>query len=156
MPPIMPSIPPAKNPPPMKRLRMAVGNVTKAARTLNFRNIMTTAPNSIIPRIIPIMKLNGPSAGTHGRKEPQKVVKSGESKAMAFAITRPPAIATNTAGSHHHLTSKGGFGNGPYHPGPRAPTGGGETGTGAGANGPTGAATGPAGAGIAGIGAGTL
>ena len=138
---------------------MAVGNITKAARTLNFRNIITTAPKRIIPRMIPIMKLNGPRAGTHGRKAPQKVVKPGDSKATALAITRPAAIVTNTAGNHHHLTSSGGFGKGPYHPGPNAPTGAGATGPGAGGNTPTGAPIGGAGAeagGAMGIGAGTL
>ena len=124
IPPIIPRIPPAKNPPPMKRLRIAVGNITKAARTLNFRKIIMTATKRINPRMIPSMKLNELRAGTHGRKAPQKVVNAGDSRAIAFAMTRPAAIATNTAGSHHHLTSNGGFGNGPYHPGPNAPTGG--------------------------------
>jgi len=155
IPPIMPSMPPAKNPPPMKRLRIDVGNITKAARTLNFRNIITTAPKRIIPKMTPIMKLNGPRAGTHGRKAPQKVMNPGDSRATAFAITRPAAIATNTAGNHHHLTSNGGFGNGPYHPGPSAPTGAATTGPGDGGNAPTGGAGADTG-GATGTGAGTL
>jgi len=123
IPAIMPRIPPAKNPPPIKRLKTAVGNIMKAAKTLNFRNIMMTAPKRIKPRMIPNMKLNGPRDGTHGRKAPQKVRNPGDSRAIAFAITRPAAIAVSAAGNHHHLTSNGGFGNGPYHPGPKAPTG---------------------------------
>jgi len=67
----MPSIPPAKNPPPMKRLRIAVGNITKAARTLNFRKIIMTAMKRINPRMIPSMKLNELRAGTHGKRPPK-------------------------------------------------------------------------------------
>ena len=124
IPPNMPSKAPAKNPPPMKRLSTAVGNMTNAARTLNFKKIITTATKRINPRIMPSIKLNGPRPGTHERSAPQKVVNPGDSNAIAFAMTRPAAKATNTAGNHHHLTSNGGLGNGPYHPGPKAPTGG--------------------------------
>ncbi len=147
----MPSIAPAKNPPPKKMLRTAVGNIMKAARTLNFRIIITTAPKRISPRMIPSMKLNGLRAGTHGRIAPQKAVNPGESRAIAFAMIRPAEIATSTAGNHHHRTSNGGFGNGPYHPGPIVPTGAEATGTGLEPKAPTGAPTGTDVAGATGI-----
>jgi hypothetical protein len=153
----MASTAPPKNPPPppKKMLTIAVGKMMNAARTLNFRNIIRTAPKRIKLRMIPIMKLKAASATTHGSKPLHHKTKPGDNNAMAFAMIRPAAIATSAAGNHHHLTSNGAFGNGPYHPGPKAPTGG-ATGTGLGPKAPTGAATGADVVGATGIPAGTL
>lgn len=152
----MASMTPARNPPPMKRLRIAAGNIMNAAKTLNFRNIIKTAPKRIRPRTIPSMKVNEDRAVSHGRKPLHHVAKAGDSNAMAFAMIRPAAIATNAAGSHHHLTSKGAFPYGPYHPGPKAPTGVDITGGGTGdPKAPTGEVVGT-GTGATGTGAGTV
>ena len=150
--------PPKKPPPPPKKmLTIAVGNMMNAASTLNFRNIIRTAPKRIKLRMIPIMKLKAASETTHGSKPLHQKAKPGDNNAMAFAMIRPAATATNAAGSHHNLTSNGTLPYGPYHPGPKAPTGtdvdmigGGED-----PNAPTGAAVGT-GTGATGAGAGTV
>ena len=149
--------PPKKPPPPPKKmLTIAVGNMMNAARTLNFKNIIRTAPKRIKLKMIPIMKLKAASETTHGSKPLHQKANPGDSNAMAFAIMRPAATATKTAGNHHHLTSNGAFGNGPYHPGPKAPTGAVVIGPGPGAKAPTAAPIGADVAGATGIAAGTL
>ena len=154
----MASMAPPKNPPPppKKMLTIAVGNMMNAARTLNFRYIIRTVPKRTKLRMIPIMKLKAASPSSHGSKPLHQKAKPGDNNAMAFAIMRPAAMATKAAGNHHHLTSNGGFGNGPYHPGPKAPTGVVVTGTGPGTKGPTGAPIGADVVGATGRGAGTL
>jgi hypothetical protein len=81
----------------------------------------------------------------------------GDSRAIPFAIIRPAAIATNAAGSHHDLTSNGAFPYGPYHIGPKAPTGTDVDPTDGGGdpNAPTGGVVGT-GTGATGAGAGTV
>jgi hypothetical protein len=99
--------------------------------------------------------LKAASPTTHGSKPLHHKAKPGDSNAMAFAMTRPAATATNAAGSHHNLTSNGAFPYGPYHPGPKAPTGTGVDTTGGGDPNPTGAGVGT-GTGATGTGAGTV
>ena len=153
----MASMAPPKNPPPppKKMLTIAVGNMMNAARTLNFRYIIRTVPKRTKLRMIPIMKLKAASAIIHGRKAVHHTAKPGDNNAIAFAMIRPAAIATNAAGSHHHLTSNGTLPYGPYHPGPKAPTGTGVDTTGGEPNAPTGGAAGT-GTGAAGRGSGTV
>jgi hypothetical protein len=141
----------------MKRLRSAVGNITRAARILNFRKIITTAPKRISPRMIPSMKSKYTVAGviqgvSHTVTQDKK---PADRRAAALTNIKLAANTTITAGNHHHLTSSGGLGNGPYHPGPKAPTGG-PTEAGVGPKGPVGAATGADIVGATGITAGTL
>lgn len=141
----------------MKRLTIAVGNIMRAARTLNFSKIITTAPKRIMPRIIPNMKSKKTvPIVIHGVSHTiNQVSNPGASNPAALTVIKQAENTTNTAGNHHHLTSNGGFGNGPYHPGPKAPTGAEATGMGAEPMAPTGAAVGADMIGATGI-AGTL
>lgn len=109
-------IAPRKNPPPIKRLMMAVGSMTKAARIRNLRNIITTAPKRTKPSTMPSMKLNVPSEATHGRSELQYRKKLGESRAIPLAMINKAARPTIVAGNHHNLASIGKRVYGPYQP----------------------------------------
>ncbi len=108
-----PSSNPAMKPPPMKRLTIAVGKITKAASTLNPRRSITSAPRSTNPSMIPSMNAKLPMNATQGTNPTHKAQKAGESKAaalrrMRIAETNSKAIAVN-----FDLNSENGWGNGP-------------------------------------------
>lgn len=101
----------------MKRLTIAVGNITNAESIRSPRNIIIIVPTRIRPNTIPNMKLKDPRADTHGKNELQKPKNPGESKATPLAMIKAAAIPTTIAGNHpHSLASNGTCPYGPYQP----------------------------------------
>jgi hypothetical protein len=107
------------NPPPMNRLTTDVGRITKAEKILKPKSIITTAPISIKPSMIPSMTPKDPSVVTQGRKLLQAAKKAGTRSAAALRIIRMAATPTRAAGTHDNLARKGRREYGPYHPGGR-------------------------------------
>ncbi len=122
-----PSSKPAMKPPPMKRLTIAVGNITNAASTLNPRRSMTTAPTRTRPSIIPSMKAKLPRNATHGTNPTHIAKKPGERRATAFAMISPAEINSKATATHRDLKNENWCGNGPYITPPGGTAAGGST-----------------------------
>lgn len=108
---------PIMNPPPMNRLTTAVGRITNADRTLKPKSIMTIAPISTNPSMIPRMTPKDPSAASQGRKLLQAAKKPEDRSATPLKKIRAAATPTRAAGIHQNLSGNDGLAYGPYQPG---------------------------------------
>ena len=109
-----PMIRPARNPPPMNRLSIAVGKTMKADSTRKPKKNMTNPPRITRPSTTPSMTPKELIGATHGNNPTHTAKKTGDSSAIPLATMSAAATKNNAAGAHQNRTRNGGRRNGPY------------------------------------------
>jgi len=114
---ITPSITPTMKPPPMKRLRIAVGNITNAAKIRKPRSTIMSARTRTSPSMTPSMKLKDARATIQGNRLDQNRKNAGESKATPLKKINAAEVASKTNGNHQKRVRNGRRMKGPCQPG---------------------------------------
>jgi hypothetical protein len=94
---------PSRKPPPMKKLTIAVGKITKADITLKFSSIRIIAPSNMRPSMIPRMKPKLPRKPTQGSHAVHTAKKDGHSSAIALAKINAAPSPTKKTGNQRDL-----------------------------------------------------